>query len=250
MLAGAAYWEKVTKFGWQDKHLMISATRASMLWMSGTGHAYIYCLLPLFSSIAYADQYYREHSVHSVAAILLRQTRERYYYSKLIVTSISGFVFSIFPLLLNLLLCIIAFPLKPTTAFATGSVYSTPFTRELQWVLFPNLYMNYPVLNTLTHILLIGLFGSNIACLSYTLTLHYRKNAITAVCATTMLYLLYNVGASTMRLYIYTPFHFFLTAPEGYTKNIVIFFIILLIIAIFNIILFGVKLLKNKDVIA
>ncbi|HCS74088.1 MAG TPA: hypothetical protein DIW17_09455 [Clostridiales bacterium] len=249
IFAGLSCLEKISIYGDQNKSLMISATQAFMLWYPNLGVAYLYFILPLFASLVYSDQYYREYESGIINVQITRQNRNQYYISKLLMSVISGFFITIFPLLFNFLLCIIAFPLKATAATETGSIYMTSLSKEIQWVQFPNLYMNYPLLYTLMHILLAGILGSALSLLSFALTLHIQKNIIVASCTSTLIYLVYSVGINALKLSEYTPFLFLLTAPEGYTKNTLIYLSIILVLVISSSFLIVNKLMYNKDVL-
>lgn len=234
VLAGIALLEKILIYGHVYKDYMISAEQASMLWKSGVGYVYVLCLLPLFSSLVFSDQFYRDFTDHSLYIEITRHNKSHYFNSLLLVSFISGFIFAVLPLLLNLLLCLIAFPIKAASPIETGSIYVTSLAQEIQWVLFPKLYINYPILDTLVHIFLSGLIGASFAALSFTFTLYFQKNAIIAACSSTFIFLIYSIAASMLGLYAIAPFHFMLTAPEGYNKSILIFigFIFVLMICI------------------
>lgn len=241
VLAGVALIEKILVHGHVYKDYAISAVQASMLWKSGVGYVYVLCLVPLFSSLVFSDQFYRDFSDHSLYIVITRHNKTHYFKSLLLVSFISGFIFAILPLLINLLLCLIAFPIKAASPTETGSIYVTSLAKEIQWVLFPRLYMNYPVLNTITHIFLSGLIGANFAALSFTLTLYFQKNAIIAACSSTIIYLIYSIAASMLGLYTIAPFHFMLTAPEGYNKSILIFIGFIFVLMVCNLFLYKRK---------
>lgn len=160
-------------------------SEASMLDKASIGTMLLF-IMPFLATLPCACLYFEECASRTVSVQLTRTTPGRYFGSKLIVTAVTAFGVSVLPYLLNLAFCLVAFPLGRPHYF-TNDVYNTYSTYAADRSLFPALLMNHPVLDTLAHIGLVGLFGLCMALLSYAITLFFQRHIVVALGATTIL---------------------------------------------------------------
>lgn len=180
VLALVAFWSSVnmvgTSYGQTPENI-------SMLWNSGVGTMMLLFFTPLLATFPAACSYYEETTKKTACLIIVRGTRTCYYWDKLIVVAVSSFLVSCFPFLLNYLFCLLAVsrpdcPPIDSTTYVFGHVYERVFFERLGDVLFPSLFLNHPVWDALLHIFLVGLFGSGIAILAYTISFFFKKNLL------------------------------------------------------------------------
>lgn len=248
VISAAAFFETVMNSAGINHTLLPSAVEAGMLWNSSIGTVYIY-IMPLLAAACYADSYFIEQRSQYITIDITR-CHSGYILNKYIVVLLGGFLISVLAPLINLLLCYIAFPNRAFRAVETGSIYTTSIQKELQWVLFPKLYVGSPLLYALIHIGLMGIMGSLLSGLSFCITLFYRKNTIIAIGSGEMVYLFLTIGASSLGMFDLTPFHYFLLRPSGFAKNISIFLAISSAILTISIVMLFYKNKATKDILA
>jgi len=112
-----------------------------------------------------------------------------------------GFVISILPYLLNILLCFLAIPQGEMAPVISGSIYDTGFDFESTSVLFPYLYFNAPVMDALVHSFMVGLFGAGIGGLAYSFSLFFRKNRILLITTPTIIWIVVNMLFAALHLW-------------------------------------------------
>lgn len=222
---------------------------ASLLGYSQVGDV-LFALLPLLASFPCAWYYHFDVENHLLSISLSRLGRSSYYLGKAIAISITAFLVSIFPYLLNLLFSLLAYPfpaygLSPNNAYSSGYY----FARIRNRVLFPDLFLNNPLQHALYLILLIGIYGVLMALLSYSITLYFRKNIAVTMLLTTVLafavILILNIfGLSdwVLPLHLSTDLLF----VNGDIKKILFEYSLLILL---NFSLMGTKLFFDKDVL-
>ena len=251
ILGGAAYCELLPYYSQVDSSATLTATRAFMLWPnSGIGQMYILCLIPLFGSIAYSDCYFSECKNGSQILYITRMDRKPYYYSKLIVVAVSALLITILPLVINQLLCLIAYPLKEFSSYYTGSVYDIQVADELRRVIFPNLYMNSPLMSNIIQVFFVGVFGAVSGILSYAITLHYQKNYLIAVGSTTILNLILLFGFQLIGLQLLTPYEYFNASPYTQGRNPYFFLGMMIALMLISSFLIVKKIRRKKDILS
>lgn len=246
--ASVAFLEEVVKNAGTPCALLPSALEAGMLWESGIGSVYIY-IMPFIASACYVDSYFTELGSQYIAIDITRSGK-KYFTRKYVVVLIAGFFVSMLAPLINLLLCNVAFPIRMPRAVETGSVYTISIEREMQWVLFPQLYISRPSMYAFLHICLLGIMGGLISGLSYCFSLFYRKNIVITIGSGGILYLILTMSASVFGKFSLAPFHYFLLRPSGYTKSITIFIIMNGLILFASIVLLMLKEITYKDILS
>ncbi|MBP5154885.1 MAG: hypothetical protein ILP12_07800 [Lachnospiraceae bacterium] len=153
----------------------------TMLFRSGLGDLTLLLFLTVLAALPAAASWSYEKKAGSAALMLSRTSRGRLFGIKAVSTAVSAFLISAFPFLLNYLFCLIAIGRDGWVLVdyaGAESVYSSLFDqsirRGLAQMLFPSLYLNRPAVNMLLHILLVGIYGSGAAVLTFSLSLFFR----------------------------------------------------------------------------
>ena len=196
LLAGISFCEWIEMYAYADVSIIPSAYRMTLVnGLSGVGRVVRFFLIPLFASFAYADCYYRESRNGTIALNITRMGRGKYYLSQATVSAIGGFLVVLFLFFINQLFCLLGFPAKEAEPFWTRSVYETSFFDDIERVAFPWLYMNAPLLNNLTFMLLAGVWGAASALMTYAISLYVRRNYLLSVSMATLINLIFTLIA-------------------------------------------------------
>lgn len=226
-------------------------TQASMVHKSDVS-ALLLFLIPMLASFPCAWFYHREMDSRSAPVYLTRGTAADYYFSKAIVIVITGFVLAVLPFLINLGLCLLAYPVPPYGIFANEVYDGGGISPEMVMAnaMFPMLYMNAPVADALMHILLFGLAGAAFALMTYAVTLFFRKNIIITLATTTVFGLLLYLILGVFNVAEYTPLMVFFSYPSSNGMKLWVFIpeMILLFGACFGAI--GYKIKRRGDVLS
>jgi hypothetical protein len=154
----------------------------------------------------------------------------------------------IIPLIFNQILCLVAFPEKEVITFFDGSGYSEMnLSLDLERVVFPNLYMNAPLISNFIQFFMAGIYGACLAALSFTISLYIRKNFIFNIGIVTIATLAVSILAGAIQLpflMIYLNLYAF-----NYDNNIFAFALFVLTITAINATLIIRYLRLKKDVI-
>ncbi len=144
------------------------------IWGSGTnfGALCLIYLLPIFAVLPFADSFIIEKEQNMLPVLLHRIGVKKYYYSKIAAVAATSFVVVVLPMLMNLLLCNIAFPTAVNDFVALSSDQSWYYDDlRMTSLLFPLLSIRHPFLMNLLSVVATGAFCSFaavIACqLSY-----------------------------------------------------------------------------------
>ena len=154
----------------------------SMIWESWIGQVAVLFFIPVMATFPAACSYFEEKRRNCTGLIQIRSGRKQYYFCKLFAVMISGFAVSTLPFLLNYMFCLIAIPRPDCPTVDTiqhlQGVYQKGDVLGTWRILFPSLFLNHPVLYVLVHIALTGIWGMNIAAVSYAISLYFRKNIV------------------------------------------------------------------------
>ncbi|SFP80702.1 hypothetical protein [Caldicoprobacter faecalis] len=157
---------------------------------SFVGDIYYLFFLTLPASIAFADTYLGDKKERVLNFIVSRCNKSSYILSKGIVTFFSGFIVIFLPLLLNQLLCMVAFPLYTVSEVNGGNpAYDRYYLTRLY---FQGLHTISPYLHNLWFMFLDGVFGGVVAIFSYAISFFRKVNRYTVVVLPTVLYFTQN----------------------------------------------------------
>lgn len=139
---------------------------------------------PFLVSAAFADSYVAEYYNRYVPVCIIRTGKNKYYFSKMIAVFICGAFVMMLPQIINLILCLIAFPLDSTRIYTWDLWQADIYTIDMSsdWFLFKALYVLSPYLYFVLFMLLSGVMAGIIAVIGYELSFFIR-NKIFAVSA-------------------------------------------------------------------
>lgn len=222
---------------------------ASMLGYSEVA-SMLLVMLPLLATFPCAWYYYAEATDKMISIQASRSTRNSFYFSKVVVISVTAFITSVFPFLLNLEFSFIAYPMPKYGVFGNDPYTWLRADFDLRNVLFPSLFMNAPLLNALVIIFFIGLYGVVMAVLTYSISLYFRKNivvtmAITTVIALILILIFGSVGLSQWVLVSHLTTH-----PFYSNGNISVFLLGMGFLILLNVILIWYKIVSRRDILA
>lgn len=156
-----------------------SAERHMMLYGTGVGNVTTACIVPVLAALPYALSYAYDRRNHLDCILLCRCGASAYFFGRALIVALIGFSVACLPFLLNLVYCLVAYPLKHFESASIGVVYGQlGYAWETGNALFKTLYFNDPVLDTLAHIALTGLFGMTMALCTYSVSFFSKRNAI------------------------------------------------------------------------
>lgn len=132
----------------------------------------IYCMIvPLISSIAYADTYAEDHKTGMIKSILTKVQKQNYILTRFSVNFIIGGLVVILPLVINLLACMTAFPLIHNNFYFGMDMVGT----QDFW---PSLYYHNPLIYILIRILIVFFMGAMLASLGLALSTFVKNRYV------------------------------------------------------------------------
>ena len=138
-------------------------------------------LIPLVSALPYGLSRMNEHNGRLDNILFSRISRRRYILSQAAAGACTGAFVAAFPLIINILLCLITFPLyTPRMAMGGASSMST-YDFFLSYVYLPQLYASRPYVYVLLSILGCAFFGGICALWGFTASMHFRKKPLIGV---------------------------------------------------------------------
>ncbi len=138
-------------------------------------------LIPLVSSLPYGLSRMNENGNRLDNILFTRIDRRHYVLTQAAATACTGIFVAAFPLIINIFLCLIAFPLySPRMAMGGASSMST-YDFFLSYVYLPQLYASRPYVYVLLSILGCAFFGGICALWGFTASMHFRKKPLIGV---------------------------------------------------------------------
>lgn len=162
-----------------------------------------YLLLPLLSSLAFADVLKRDITNGFLQQIKLRLSIKRYYRVVFVVTFLSGAGLIALPLLIDQLASSLILP-----SYLPDELLNNNIAIRANSTLFVGLYYSHPLLHQLFYILLAALFGGLFACFTLALSLWYKQPLIALFAAFLLQLLLYLFNTLLFTSTSITPFDF------------------------------------------
>ena len=167
--------------------------------------ATLFMLMPLYASIAYSDMFYVNQKSGYNNFIFTRSSRKNNVTSNAIMVFISGFIIVFLPLLLNQILCLIAFPFENTTnlGIATYKAIQVHYNYPLG-----GLSYHYPYLYNLVYCFIPAFFGGAFATLTLGISFWVDKGRVALFVLPFLLYqistfILETTGNQTYSVYSY-----------------------------------------------
>lgn len=146
-----------------------------------------YILMPLIVSIPFADSYFSDREKNTIYAVLSKCSSKYYYFSKLIIVFLSGFIIILIPLLINFILNLFVFPVDSTVEFLNGfgqiqNQLYTLYPDEYLPIFFYHLFCTNQYLYELTYLLIASLFGGLMSVIVFQISFFYKGNRILLNC--------------------------------------------------------------------
>lgn len=125
-------------------------------------------LFPFVAVLPFSDSYYEEKEKRTLEFCVSRISNNTYYFSKLAACFLGGVVIMFFPLLINMLLNFIAFPLDSSIDATNFSyIHSYIFDDVMETGLFQTLFAENMYLYNLLYLVLLSLCSGLVAVIVY-----------------------------------------------------------------------------------
>ncbi|OAB36713.1 hypothetical protein PMSD_10330 [Paenibacillus macquariensis subsp. defensor] len=193
-------------------------------------------LLPLLAPIIYSDSL--RNDIHSgvYKNMLTRTSIRSYVWAKSIVIFIITFFTLFIPLLLNQLLCLIAFPKVGYDNRFAFPPYDIGVQNYDSQAIFDLLRLHNPLLYNLTFMLLISLTGSLFALFAYGVFLLFNKSRFILFTGIFLLITIINLVVTLVGSYRWGLTHLLTPTNKGNITNLLLWFLFLFICGVLAII--------------
>ncbi|WP_102401895.1 hypothetical protein [Haloimpatiens massiliensis] len=153
-------------------------------------------LLPLTVSFIYSDSYLQERNWGLSNFINTRISKNKYILAKAIAIAIVSFFIIFIPLIMNMLLAIIAFPIQGHNTFGL------PDYKKLSYI-DPGIILNrlktyYPYINIFIFIIIRSLFASSFALISFGMSFLNRINKYLVILSSMVINILFMVSTDVL----------------------------------------------------
>lgn len=204
-------------------------------------------IFPLLACAPFSDSYLLDFNSHLLPVLLTRCKRKEYYYSKLTAVFCSGFIAVVYPQLLNMLMCLMAFPVEST------NIYTWDLWQEDIYVsiiseptfLFRGLYLVSPYLYLALFLLISSVVGGLVAVIAYQLSFVVH-NRIVVLSAMFVIINLASVFYTSRDIYLDIGSYMFGYRFDGRNYRDFIIVIAMYFLAAFIPQFFAIRRLKNN----
>ncbi len=207
----------------------------------------ILCVIsPFLICAAFSDSYVTESNNLFVPICIIREGKNKYFFSKLIAVFICGAFVMVIPQLINMILCVITFPFESSYMYTWDLWQADIYTVDIasDWFLFKNLYISSPYVYFLVFMVICGILSGIIAVISYEISFFIRNK----IFVTSFMFILINLSNVLFESYMipYNITHcMFGLSVSGITfQSFIITFVIYLSVMIL-LIPFSLRRLKN-----
>lgn len=151
-------------------------------------------ILPVVAVVPFADTFFEERHNKTVEFCISKSSNNTYYFSKLFSVFISGFIVIATPLLINMALNFIAFPIDSSITSGNTSIENSHiFDSAIQTIMFENLFAQNMYLYNLLYCLISSFTGGLIAVAVFQLSFFYENNRILLLCSFFLIYNFYSI---------------------------------------------------------
>ena len=148
-------------------------------------------LFPLLAVFPFADSFLQERKSGACVYALSKQSSNSYYFSKLSAVFISGFLVIAIPLILNIFLNFIAFPLDSANSATNNSVVSSHvYVTLIKTIVFKNLFCKSIYLYNWLYVFIEAITAGLMAVVVYQFSFFYDKSKILLSCSMFACYIL------------------------------------------------------------
>ncbi len=137
-------------------------------------------LIPLVIVIPFADSYMVDKQNYILPSIMSQTTGKNYFFSKMFVVALSAGAVIFIPFVINMLLCLLAFPLESSnySLYSLSGDQSIYYTYYMNDILFAEMFVKNPYLYNFIFLCFLTLFCMLCACLIYTISYFMKSNRI------------------------------------------------------------------------
>lgn len=172
-----------------------SAYEMSIIQVSGGSIISALCfLLPLFAALIYSDTYYSDSQSGVYKSILTRTDPKVFLWAKTLVISVVTFFTFFIPLIINQLLCLIAFPIQGFDNNQGLPPYDIGIQNYSSEWMFDLVRLQSPFLYNLIYTTLISLAATIFALFAYAAYFVVKKGKFAVISGVFLLYTVSQVG--------------------------------------------------------
>lgn len=136
-------------------------------------------LFPFIAALPFSDSFFEEKKNRTIEFCFSRTSNNIYYFSKLVACFIGGVVIMFFPLLINMLLNFIAFPLDSSVDSTNFSyVHSYLFDNVMETGLFQTLFAENMYLYNFLYLVFLSVSSGLVAIIVYQISFLYQTKRI------------------------------------------------------------------------
>lgn len=136
-------------------------------------------LFPFIAVLPFSDSFFEERKNRTIEFCFSRTSNNIYYFSKLVACFVGGVAIMFFPLLINILLSFIAFPLdssKDATNFSY--IHSYLFNNVMETGLFQTLFAENMYLYNFLYLMFLSISSGLVAVIVYQISFLYKTKRI------------------------------------------------------------------------
>ena len=160
---------------------------------------------PLIISFAFGDIYLEDFDSNCIPFIFTRERKEKYHKINILAVFILSFFITFIPMIINMALCLITYPLNGTENMYLIPAYIIEFDKGN----FLNYIMVFhPMIYNLLCICIISIVFSLFSCLTYVISMVIKSSKYICCIISYALYLGYNILVKKIGLEQYSIFNF------------------------------------------
>lgn len=195
---------------------------------------------PLIVSFAFGDIYFDDFESNCIPFIFTREKKTKYHKINLLAVFILSFFITCIPFVINMILCLITYPLNGCDNMYLQPAYIIQFDKEN---ILSYLMVFKPLIYNIISIVIISIIFALFACLTYALSMILKVNKYICTIISYGLYLGYNIFVEKIGFSNLSLFNYIDTVDKNNSFTIFISIIIVLIILI--IILYNIGIRKE-----
>ena len=241
------YLTNVFKYTGRDVLDMYQPMRLILLANSGVYYRFFILAYPIIVHVPAAFSYMFDQDVKEQVFIQSRVGVRSYYLGKLVATFITTFQVFTIPLLTEIFLNCIAFPINSSGLLSHQSIYDEVSLHLIQKLLLPSIYTYSPILYSIILTIIFGIFSGLIACfsLSLSMVLNFKFKAFLFLPTYVFFYILNTIQYVIPKFEYTTNYYNYFDMFDGLNKSFLGYIVAALCIAIIS--LFLVMYKSRKD---
>lgn len=242
------YLSNVFKYTGRDVLDMYQPMRLLLLANSGMYYRFFILVYPIIVHVPAAFSFMFDQDVNEQVFIQSRVGVRFYYLGKIVATFITTFQVFTIPLLIEIFLNCIAFPINATGLLSHQSIYDEVSLHLLQELLLPAIYTYSPILYSIILTVIFGIFSGIIACFSLSLSMVFnlKFKAFLFLPTYVFFYILNTLQYVIPNFEYTTNYYNYFDMFDGLKKSFLGYIVVALCIAIISLILVMYKSRKDS----